>query len=72
MGLAYSWGRGAARAGSGTPAIALGLGYRAQTVRTRSYALSSQPVSGGGATVYASDDPRDFTQGFTLTLFASF
>jgi hypothetical protein len=69
VGLAYSWGRSAS---SSAPSVALGLGYRAQTVRTRGYALSAQPTGGGPATVYAHDDARDFTQGLTLTAILSF
>ncbi|MBI3897480.1 MAG: hypothetical protein HY308_04185 [Gammaproteobacteria bacterium] len=64
FGLAYSFDR--ERTGFAT--LTLTMGYRAQTVITRDYALSSQP---GGA-VYANDDARDFTQGLTFSVIGTF
>jgi hypothetical protein len=69
FGLTYSLGR--ARF-AGVASLTFALGYRSQTVRTRNYALASQPVGGGTSTTYAHDDPRDFTQGITLTVIGSF
>jgi len=65
FGLAYTLGR--ERIG-GFAGLTFTFGYRAQTVRTRDYALSSQP----SGTVYAKDNPRDFTQGITMSLIGSF
>jgi hypothetical protein len=65
FGIAYSFGREQV---SGFTGLTFTFGYRSQTVRTRDYALSSQP---SGA-VYAKDDPRDFTQGITLSVIGSF
>jgi hypothetical protein len=63
FGVAYSLARG-----QGASWLTLTLGYRSQTVRTRDYALASQP---SGA-VYAKDDTRDFTQGFTFSVIGAF
>lgn len=53
--------------------LTLAVGYRSQSVRTKGYALSSQPALGGGqASTYAHDDLRDATQGLALSLLASF
>jgi hypothetical protein len=64
FGIAYTLGR--ERIG-GIASLTFTLGYRAQTVVTRDYALSSQP----SGTVYATDDLRDFTQGITISLIGS-
>lgn len=66
FGIAYSFGRDQMRVG----ALTFTLGYRSQTVRTRDYALTS--TSGGTTTVYAKDDPRDFTQGIAFSVIGSF
>jgi len=48
------------------------LGYRAQTVTTRDYGLSSSPLDNPAAlSEYTQTDVRDHTQGFTLTLLAT-
>lgn len=65
FGLAYSLGREKL---GGFAGLTMTLGYRAQTVQTREYALSSLP----GDVVYAKDDPRDYTQGLTLSLIGTF
>jgi len=57
---------------SGARSLALTLGYRAQQVRSRDYALSSQPVGGGPASVYAHERLGDYTQGFTLSVIGAF
>ncbi len=48
--------------------LVLALGYRAQGVKTRGYALVSQP----SGLAYGTDTLRDFTQGLTLSLIGSF
>lgn len=68
-GLARSFGRSDSAV---SPSLVLALGYRAQSVKTRDYALLSQPVGGGAVAVYGTDTLRDFTQGFTLSLIGSF
>lgn len=65
FGLAYSLGREQV---GGFMGLTFTFGYRAQTVRTREYALSSLP----SGIVYAKDDPRDYTQGFTFSVIGSF
>lgn len=52
--------------------VTLAIAYRSQTVRTKSYALSSQPVGGGAIVTHARDELRDSTQGLTLSLLATF
>lgn len=65
FGLAYSLGREKV---GGFMGLTLTLGYRTQIVQTRDYALSSLP----SGTVYATDDPRDFTQGFAFSAIGNF
>jgi hypothetical protein len=65
FGLAYTVGR---EHFGGVANLTVTLGYRAQTMVTQNYALAAQP----GGTVYATDDPRDFTQGVTFSLIGTF
>lgn len=65
FGLAYSLGREQI---GGFAGLTFTVGYRTQTVITRDYALSSQP----SGVIYAKDDPRDFTQGFTFSVIGNF
>jgi hypothetical protein len=65
FGLAYTLGRERL---AGIASLTFTLGYRSQTVVTHDYALSAQP----SGTVYATDDPRDFTQGVTFSLIGTF
>jgi hypothetical protein len=53
--------------------FAMTLGYRSQTVTTKSYGLTSSPIDDPQlVSAYSRTDVRDHTQGLTLTLIGSF
>jgi hypothetical protein len=68
LGLAYSVPRSVL---GPLRALTFTGGYRSQTVRTRKYGVSSQLITGGPVTI-THVDPRDYTQGWTLSLIGTF
>ncbi|MBI3380491.1 MAG: hypothetical protein HY019_00665 [Aquabacterium sp.] len=69
VGLAYAFTPALIKGDTG---LTMTIGYRSQSVRSRDYALSSQPSGGGAVSVYAHDELRDNTQGLTISLLGTF